>query len=183
MAIAARSFAGTYELDRVHSTVQFAVRHVGVSTFRATFGDLDARLVIDDAGISLEGSVRVESVSIGTPQEFRDHIVRGDDFFDVDAYPEIVFRSTSVELTDDGGATVAGDLELRGVSHPVTTHGTYQPPVEDPFGTRRVGLELGTTIDRRSFGMDWQMPLPDGGDALGWDVEVTAHLELTQAGR
>jgi polyisoprenoid-binding protein YceI len=182
MAIAARSFAGTYELDRVHSTVQFAVRHVGVSTFRATFADLEARLVVDDAGISLEGSVRVESISIGAPQEFRDHVVRGDDFFAVDAYPQIAFRSTSVELTDDGGATVAGYLELRGVSHRVTAQGTFQPPLEDPFGTRRVGLELETTIDRRSFGMDWQMPLPDGGDALGWEVEITAHLELTQAG-
>jgi polyisoprenoid-binding protein YceI len=181
MATAApQRFAGVYEIDRAHSTAQFAITHVGISTFRASFTDVDALLAVEGDAVVLEGSTRVESVSIVDPPEFRDHVVGGADFFAADAYPTISFRSTSVELGDDGGAAVAGELVIRGVSRPVTARGTFRPPIEDPFGAHRAGLELTATIDRRDFGLSWQMPLPDGGDALGWDVEITAHLELVR---
>ena len=179
MATAVHPFTGTYELDRTHSTFQFAVAHLGLSTFRGSFADIDARLIGEDSAISLEGRALVESVSIAEP-DFREHVVRGADFFAADAHPDATFESTSVELREDGTATVAGALSIRGISRVVTVGGTWQPPALDPFGTERVGLELRTTIDRRSFGMDWQLPLPDGGDALGWEVELTVHLELTK---
>jgi polyisoprenoid-binding protein YceI len=180
MATAVQPFAGTYELDRDHSTVQFAVRHVQVSMFRASFGDVDARLTAADGTIALEGQACVESVSITEPREFREHVVRGADFFDAKTHPIISFRSTRFELGDDGAATVSGELTLRGRSREVTAHGTYQPTREDPFGIYRAGLELRATVDRRSWDMSWQMPLPDGSDALGWDVEITVQLELIQ---
>lgn len=110
-------------------------------------------------------------------------MVRGLDFFDADSHPLITFRSTSVELGDDGTATASGDLAIRGVTSPVTAKGTYQPPREDPFGTYRAGLELQATVDRRSWAMNWQIPLPDGSDALGWEVEIMAQLELTRTNR
>jgi len=179
MATATQPFTGVYEIDRPHSTVQFAVRHVGVSTFRASIGEVDALLAIGDDAVALEGSVRVESVSIVDPPEFREHVV-GDDFFAAETYPAISFRSTSVALGDDGTAVVSGHLTMRGLTRSVTVRGTFQPPVEDPFGMHRVGLELGTTVDRRDWELDWQMPLPDGGDALGWEVELTAQLELVR---
>jgi polyisoprenoid-binding protein YceI len=180
MATAVRATDGIYELDKPHSTVQFAVRHVGVSTFRASFAGLEARLVVEDGTAELEASAGVESVSIADPPEFREHVVRGDDFFAAGAHPRLTFRSTSVELGADGRASVSGNLVVRGVSAPVTATGTFTPPTEDPFGGLRVGLELEATIDRRTWGMDWQAPLPSGGDALGWEVAVTAHLELTR---
>lgn len=180
MATAVQTADGVYELDKTHSTVQFAVRHVGVSTFRASFGDIDAHLVIENGSQELEARVPVESVSIVEPPEFREHVVRGADFFAADAHPELTFRSTSIELADDGTATVSGEVDIRGVSGAVNATGTFFPPTEDPFGVIRVGLELAAEIDRRAWGMDWQMPLPDGGDALGWQVEITAHLELTR---
>lgn len=180
MATAAQPYTGVYEIDQAHSTVQFAVRHVGVSTFRASFGDVDALLAIGDDSVALEGSVRVDSVSIVDPPEFREHVVVGDDFFAAGTYPAISFRSTSVELSDDGTAVASGDLTMRGLTRPVTVRGTFQPPVEDPFGVHRVGLELGATVDRRDWELGWQMPLPDGGDALGWEVELTAQLELVR---
>jgi polyisoprenoid-binding protein YceI len=181
MATVAKTLIGTYELDRTHSTVQFAVKHVGVSTFRASFSDVDARLTVENDGIALEGCVGVESVSIVEPAEFREHVVRGADFFDADTFPVIRFRSTSVELGDDGAVTLAGELTIRETSQTVTARGTYEPPREDPFGNVRTGLDLRATVDRRSWSMDWQAPLPDGGDALGWDVEITAQLELIKA--
>ena len=107
-------------------------------------------------------------------------MVRGLDFFDADSHPLITFRSTRVELGEDGTATVSGDLAIRGVSSQVTAKGTYQPPREDPFGTYRAGLELQATVDRRSWAMNWQIPLPDGSDALGWEVEIMVQLELTR---
>ena len=180
MATAMQTTDGIYELDKTHSTVQFAIRHVGVSTFRASFGDIDARLVIENGRAELQASAVVESVSIVDPLEFREHVVRGDDFFAADAHPRLTFRSTSIELADDGTATVSGNLVVRSVSGSVSATGTFFPPTEDPFGGIRVGLELEATIDRRTWGMDWQMPLPNGGDALGWEVEITAHLELTR---
>jgi polyisoprenoid-binding protein YceI len=178
MTTAVQAAEGIYELDATHSTVQFAVRHVGVSSFRASFGEIDARLVLENGTAKLEASAGVESVSIVDPPEFREHVVRGEDFFAAGAHPMLTFLSTSIDFAADGLATLTGDLVVRGISAPVTATGTYAPPTEDPFGGMRVGLQLEATLDRRRWGMDWQMPLPNGGDALGWDVEITAHLEL-----
>src|SRR5262245_36622453 len=111
MAIAVQPFEGTYELDPNHSSFQFEVRHLELSTFRASFAAVDARLVADDAWLSLEGDVHAESISITDPQ-FREHVVRGADFFAADAHPLITFRSTSVILGDEGSATVSGELTI-----------------------------------------------------------------------
>ena len=178
MAATAQPLAATYELDPHHSTVQFAVRHQQLSTFRASFTDIEARLTLDGGTIMLEGGARVESVTIAEPLEFREHVVRGVDFFDADAHPIIAFRSTRVEIEDDESATVTGELTVRGTTHTITARGTYHPPREDPFGSQRAGLELRASVDRRTWDMNWQLPLPDGSDALGWDVEITAQLEL-----
>jgi len=180
MATAVQMADGTYELDKPHTTVQFSVRHVGVSTFRASFANIDGRLVVENGSAELSASAAVESVSIVDPPEFREHVVRGDDFFAADSHPQLTFRSTSVEFDEDGKATVSGELAVRGVSGPVDATGTFSPPTEDAFGGTRVGLELAATIDRRAWGMDWQAPLPNGDDALGWEVEISAHLELTR---
>lgn len=170
-----------YELDRVHSTLEFSVRHAGVSTFRGSFRELDAQLVIDDAVASIEASAPVESISITDPPEFREHVVRGADFFAADAHPLIDFTSTRIEFVEDAKVTMAGVLEIRGVKRHVTAVGRFAAPTEDPFGNTRVGLSLRATVDRRGWGMDWQMQLPAGGDALGWDVEITAQLELVKS--
>src|SRR5215218_8996447 len=146
MATAVQQFNGAYRLDPTHSTVQFAVRHVQVSTFRGSFADIEAQLEVDGDAIALEGRACVESISIDEPA-FREHVVHGAEFFDASAHPALEFRSTSVELGDGGAATVAGELTIRGVSHAVTAHGTYQPPREDPFGAVRAGLELRVTVD------------------------------------
>jgi len=180
MAVATQPFTGTYELDRNHSTFQFAVDHLTVSTFRASFADIDARLTAADGAIELEGAAGAESVSIVDPA-FRDHVVLGADFFDADAHPRITFRSTEVVLSDDGAATVSGELTIRGVTLPVTARGAFRPPTQDPFGTYRTGFELQATVDRRSWGMNWQAPLPDGNEALGWKVEITVYLELVKS--
>ncbi len=183
MATTVQPFVGTYELDRPHSSVQFAVSHQQISMFRASFGEVDLTLAAENGTIVIEGSARVESISIGAPAEFREHVVRGGDFFDADAHPLIGFRSSHVDLREDGTATVSGELTIRGTTGTVSAHGIYQAPRVDPFGRSRAGLELRATIDRRAWDLSWQLPLPDGRDALGWEVELTAHLELVERDR
>ena len=170
-------FAGTFVVDPVHSTVEFAVRHMGVSLFRARFEEVAARLVVADAGARLEGSAPVESLSIRTPREFRDHVVHGADFFDAGNHPEITVAA-DVVLDADGTAAVQAELTIRGTTRPVTATGTYHAPVVGLDNRLRGALELTATVDRRDWGLDWQAPLPAGGDALGNEVRLSAHLEL-----
>jgi polyisoprenoid-binding protein YceI len=107
--------------------------------------------------------------------------VRGSDFFAADAHRRISFHSTRVELAENGTATIDGLLDIRGIQRPVTAAGTFTPPNHNPFGNIRLGFALEAVVDRRSWGMDSQMPLPARGDALGWDVVITAPLELTKS--
>jgi polyisoprenoid-binding protein YceI len=180
MSAASTTIAGTFVADRVHSSVAFDIRHMSVSRFRASFRDVRARLAVHDDSTNLEGVVRVDSVSIDEPPVLREHVVYGDDFLAAHSHPEIRFRSDRIELHADGSARVDGELELRGRALPIVATGTFRPPVDDPFGGRRAGLELSTTIDRRDFGLDWQLTLPGGGDALGWDVDIDVRLELVE---
>jgi polyisoprenoid-binding protein YceI len=150
-----QALAGTWQADPVHSSFQFAVRHMGVSTFRASYEDVEARLVGDDSGLRLEGAARVESVSITDPPEFREHVVRGKDFFDGDSHPEISFRSDEVRVGEDGDVVVEGELTVKGIARRISATGTYQAPVTDPFGATRAAVELRSVIDRRDWDMGW----------------------------
>jgi polyisoprenoid-binding protein YceI len=172
----ATALAGTYNADPVHSSFGFAVKYQNVSLFRGTLGDVAATLV-DGA---LEGTAKVESISIRTPEQFRAHVLSGD-FFDVENHPEVKFASSDLQLADDGTATVNGDLTIRGVTQPVTATGTWTAPSADAFGNTRAHLQLETVIDRTSFGLNWNMPLPSGGNALANDVTLTVDIALVQA--
>jgi len=182
MTVATDELVGTFAADPDHSSFSFAIQHMKVSSFRATFDDVDAQLVGDGSGLSLQGRARVESISITNPPEFREHVVNGEDFFDAANHPQIAFHSSRVEIGEDGSATAEGELEIKGIAKPVLATGSYQAPVEDPYGSVRTALELSATVDRREWDMGWQMPLPKGGDVLGYEVEVTVHLELIKQG-
>lgn len=179
MTIATPPFVGTFVADPAHSSLLFTVAHMQISRFSASFHDFDACLVSDQQGIRLEGAARVESVSITKPPEFRENVVYGVDFFDARNHPEIAIRSDDLQFSVVDGTVVArGELTIKDVAKPVTATGTYQPLVEDPFGSLRAAIEFKAVVDRRDWGMNWQAPLPKGGDVLGHDIELTAHLEL-----
>jgi polyisoprenoid-binding protein YceI len=179
MTTAVQPFSGTYLTDPIHSSFGFAVKYAGAGTFRGTLDDVSATLTGRDAGLVLEGSARVESISIQNPPQFRAHVL-GPEFFDSENHPEVSFRSTSVELAEDGTARVDGELTIAGVTHAVATTGTWAEPVPAAGGGLRAGLELATVLDRRDFGFDWQMELPNGGDALGYEVTLEVSLALIQ---
>jgi polyisoprenoid-binding protein YceI len=173
MTTATQPLAGRYQADPVHSSFGFAVKHMGVNTFRGTLADVDASL----ADGVLEGRAKVESISINNPPEFRAHVL-GEEFFDAERHPEVTFRSTDVDLADDGTATVRGALTIRGITNEVVATGTWTPPAENPMGTLVAALELSADLDRTRYGITWNMPLPKGGNILGEKVTLNVHLEL-----
>jgi polyisoprenoid-binding protein YceI len=176
--VAAQPFSGTYRAQPLPSSFSFAVRHSGVFWYRGSLSDVAATLRGDGDGdaLALEGSARVDSISVLEPAAMRASVL-GPEFFDAEHHPEITFRSTEVRLDGDGRAEVDGELTIRGVTRPVTASGQYAPPRQASFG-EVAGLQLRTSFDRREFGFDWQMPLPGGGDAVCWDVEVDIDLLL-----
>jgi polyisoprenoid-binding protein YceI len=174
--VAAQPFLGTYRAQPVPSTFAFAVRHSGVFWYRGSLSDVAAVLRGDGDGLALQGSARVDSISVIEPAAMRASVL-GPEFFDAERHPEITFRSTEMRLTDDGQAALEGELTIRGVTRPVTASGHYARPRPSSFG-EIAGLQLRTSFDRREFGFEWQMELPGGGDAVGWDVQVDIDLLL-----
>jgi polyisoprenoid-binding protein YceI len=167
--------AGTYAVDPVHSSVGFAVVHNGVSTFRSGFGAYEARLTGGE-GPRLEGEVDVASIQIDEPH-LKGHLL-SPEFFDAERHPRLRFESSEIEVAEDGGATIRGELEIRGERHGVEAEGRFAELGADLAGGARVGLSLAATVDRRSFGLDWQAELPSGGEVLDYEVEIAVELEL-----
>jgi polyisoprenoid-binding protein YceI len=174
--ITAQPFTGTYRVQAEPSTFSFAVLHSGAFWYRGVFSDVDGTLTADGDGLTLAGAARVASISVQEPPELRAHLL-APDFFDADRHPEVAFRSSDLALTDDGRVELGGELTIRGVTCPVRASGRWAPPRAAAFG-EVAGLELHTALDRRDFGFDWQAPMPDGGDAVGWEVAVDIDLML-----
>jgi polyisoprenoid-binding protein YceI len=167
--------AGAYAADPIHSSFGFRVGFQGVSVFRGTLTDVSATLT---AG-RLEGSARVESISIRAPEAFRASVM-GPDFFDATGHPELTFVSTRTEFREDGSAVVEGELTIKGITRPVTTAGAWTAPMTDAFGQTRGHLQLEATVDRTEFDMRWNAPLPSGGVALAHDVTLDVEVSLIE---
>lgn len=167
---------GTWQADPVHSTASFRVKHFGVSTFRASFGEIAASYSAD----GLSGVVPVESISI-TQADFRGHVL-AEDFFHAEQHPELRFSSTSLRREEDGSLRVDGELTIKGITKPITATGTASEPGDDAFGGVRFAIELAAELDRRDFGLDWQAELPGGKLALDYPVTLEIVLELVREG-
>ena len=167
--------AGTYVLDPVHSSIGFAVIHNGVSTFRSRFRDYEVRLTGGDAP-KLEGSVEVASIDIDEEQ-LKGHLL-SPDFFDAERYPQLRFSATELNVEGDGSLKLRGELEIKGEKREVEASGRFAELGADLAGNARVGLSLEATVDRRSFGLDWNAELPSGGEVLDYEVNIAVELEL-----
>lgn len=173
MAATSTPLAGTYNADPIHSSFGFAVRYQGVSLFRGTLNEVAATL----ADGRLEGAAKVESISIRTPDQFRAHVLSAE-FFDAANHPEVTFSSSSLDLREDGTAEVDGELTIKGITRPVHAVGTWTEPAGDAFGGTRGHLKLEAVVDRTEFDMNWNLPLPSGGNALANEVTLTVELSL-----
>jgi polyisoprenoid-binding protein YceI len=165
--------ASNYNADPVHSSFGFAVRYQGVSLFKGTLDEVDAKLVDG----RLEGAAKVESISIRTPEQFRAHVL-SPEFFDAANHPEVKFVSTALAIDSTGAANVTGDLTIKGITRPVVATGRWTAPAADAFGNARAHLALEAVIDRTLWNMNWNMALPSGGNALANAVTLTIELSL-----
>jgi len=169
--------AGSWSVDPVHSSVTFAVTHNGVSTFRSGFGKYEAKLSGGESP-QLAGGVDVASIEIDEPN-LKGHLL-SPEFFDAERHPRLRFTSGALEVAEDGSATLRGELEIRGEKHEVEAHGRFAELGADLAGRARVGLSLAASVDRRSFGLDWQAELPSGGEVLDYRVDIAVELELVE---
>ena len=180
VATAATSLpAGTWQLDPTHSSASFAVKHMGVSTFRGRFEQLDASLVVgEDGAAELRGSVRADSIVV-KDENLQAHL-GSPEFFDLERYPELRFVSSS--LRRDGDQLIAdGELTIKDQTHPVEARGTITGPTETLGGVVKIGVTLETVIDRTAFGLNFERAAPQGGDVLANEVKLTVELELARA--
>ncbi len=168
---------GTYAVDPVHSSVGFAVVHNGVSTFRSGFGSYEARLSGGEEP-RLEGTVDVASIDIDEEQ-LKGHLL-SPEFFDAERYPQLRFETSELSPGENGDLRLRGELEIRGAKHEVEASGRFAPIGADLAGKARVGLSLEASVDRRSFGLDWNAELPSGGEVLDYEVGIQVELELVE---
>jgi polyisoprenoid-binding protein YceI len=174
-----RLATGTWKIDRIHSHVGFAVKHMVVSTFRGSFEDYDGALTVgEDGAPRLEGWVAVDSVGV-RDENLAAHLT-APDFFDSERYPRIAFSSSAIRVNERGELEVEGELEIKGNKRPVLARGSVSGPHVDIAGNDKLGVELEAIVDRREFGLEWNAPLPQGGFALDDEVRLDVSLELVR---
>jgi polyisoprenoid-binding protein YceI len=164
---------GTWNTDPVHSEIAFSVDYMA-GTFHGTFSKFDVR-VTDGR---LEGTVEVSSVQV-KDQTLEAHL-QTPDFFDAERNPQLRFVSGDV-LRTGNEVTIDGEITIKGETKPIELEGTITDPALDPYGNERFGLKLEGQIDRTSFGVNWNNPLPSGEPALANDVTLIAELQLVKA--
>jgi polyisoprenoid-binding protein YceI len=177
---ATRLPVGNWKLDPTHSSASFAVKHMGVATFRGRFDHFDATLTVsDDGAAELLGTVRADSIDV-KDENLQAHL-GAPDFFDSERYPELRFVSRSLRRQGEE-LIVDGELTIKDQTHAVEARGTITDPTETLGGAVKIGITLETIIDRTKFGLEWNAPLPKGGFAVANEVKLTVELELAQAG-
>ena len=169
--------AEVYTIDPTHSEVSFQVRHL-VTQVRGKFNEYQGTIDLDPAKLeSSKVEFRIKAASIDTALPDRDKHLRSEDFFAVEKYPEITFKSQQIKATGKDTYDVTGPLTLRGVTKTVTLPVTFLGKVRDPWGNDKAGFALETTINRKDYGIVWNAALDNGGVVLGDDVKIAINLE------
>jgi len=169
---------GTYTIDPSHSRVGFVARHAMVTKVRGSFDDFQGSGYFDaDDPASSRLELVIEAASIDTRNADRDAHLRSNDFFDMEAHPQIRFVSTSVEQVDAESYRVGGDLTIKGVTRPVTVDFELTGAATDPFGNDRIGFEGRTTVNRKDWGVSWNAALEAGGVLVS--EKVTLEFDVS----
>ena len=182
LALPSLARAATWNLDPAHTSVQFSVRHLMVSTVRGAFGKLSGTVQVEEKDLTRSKiQATIDAASIDTRVEKRDTHLKSPDFLDVARYPTIVFVSKKVEAGDPGHFKVIRDLTLHGVTREVSLDVEGPTPeIKDPRGNTRAGAQATTTINRKDFGLTWNQVLETGGVAVGDEVTITIDVEATK---
>jgi len=164
---------GTWDLDPAHTRLGFAARHAMVATVRGSFGIFSGVIQIDHVDPSRSSAeVEIDAASLSTGNEQRDQHLRSPDFLDVERHPRIVFRSDRAEQTDEDTFKLYGTLTVKDVARPVVLDLDYQGSSPDPFGNVRAGFEGRSTINRKDWGLTWNVAIEGGGILVGDKVKI-----------
>ena len=172
---------GTWKFDPMHTQVEFSAKHLGMMTVRGHFAELTASgdLYPDQPGRS-SVTVTINTASIRTHNEQRDNDLRASNFLEVDKFPTITFKSTKIEPKSAERGTLTGDLTIKGVTHPVTLNVVKYGEFDDPMMGHRIGYAAETKINRKDFGMRFDMML-DGKFVVSNDIQINIEGELVEA--
>ncbi|WP_228753229.1 MULTISPECIES: YceI family protein [Streptomyces] len=174
---------GDYVFDPAHSRIGFVARHAMVTKVRGAFHQFEGTAHLDGAEPARStAQVVIKTESIDTGVEQRDQHLRTNDFLDAPTYPDITFRSTSVEPRSDTEFRVTGDLTIKDTTRPVSIDVEYTGRAVDPFGNQRVGLEGAVTISRKDFGVTWNAPLEGGGVLVGDKIVLELDVSAIKQG-
>ncbi|MGO9895541.1 MAG: YceI family protein [Bryobacteraceae bacterium] len=171
-----------WNFDTVHSSLAFSVRHLMISKVKGHFDKWSGTVDLDDADPTASRiSIRIEAASVNTQEQQRDDHLRSADFFDAGNHPEIAFESTGVKKLSEQNYIVTGNLTIHGVTREVPVEVEALGRAKDPWGGFRAGFSAKTSIDRKDFGLLFNVPLDGGGVLVGDKVEIGAELEAVQA--
>jgi polyisoprenoid-binding protein YceI len=172
-----------WNIDPVHSVAEFRVRHMMISSVRGQFTGVTGTLTYDESDISRSSvEANIDVATVNTHDAQRDAHLKSPDFFDVEKFPALTFRSTRVTRKSGGTVAVAGPLTIHGVTREVefAVEGPT-PPMKDPWGNTRIGITATTRINRTDFGLNFNAALETGGVLVGEDVNITLELEFVKA--
>ena len=166
--------AGAYDIDGAHTSVEFVGRHLMITKVRGRFTDVSGRITIAEEPEASHVEVEIGAASLSSGNADRDTHLKSADFFDVERFPTITFRSTSVTALADNTWEVVGDLTVRDTTRPVTLQVDFDGADVSPLGDERIGFSAATDLNREDFGLTWNMALETGGLLVG----KTARIEL-----
>ncbi len=170
---------GTYAIDPSHSTVEFVGRHLMITKVRGRFNQFSGHIDIGERPEDSSVEVSIDTASLDTGDARRDGHLRGEDFFDVERYPTITFRSTGVEAGPDG-AKVSGDLTVRDVTRPVVLDVDFDGAQTAPWGEERVAFSAVADLDREDWGLTWNQTLESGGVLVGKKVRIELNVQAAR---
>src|SRR5271169_3022241 len=173
----------TWNIDPAHSMAEFKVKHMMIANVKGQFSKVSGALFLDEADLANSRvEATIEAGSIHTRDEQRDAHLKSADFFDVEKFPTLHFKSKSISIVRDGEMSVEGDLTIHGVTRKVrfAAEGPT-PPTKDPWGNTRVAISAITKISRKDFGLTWNTALETGGILVGEEVTITVGAEFVKA--
>lgn len=172
--------AGTWTIDTAHSSVSFIARHLGLSKVRGSFTRFSGTIEVAANHLDSKVSVAIDTTSVVTGDDQRDTHLRSADFFDTETHREITFESTVVREGEDG-YEVEGNLTVHGTTRPVVLDVEFTGISPDPWGGTRAGFEATTTVSRKEFGVEFDIPLDGGGLVVGDKIKIELDVEAVKA--
>lgn len=174
--------AAVYDIDTSHSSVTFKVRHMMVANVRGELGQVSGQVTLDEADLTRSSvNATIDAATINTRDAKRDEHLRSADFLDVAGHPLITFKSTRIQAGKGGALFVTGDLTIRGTTREVTLDvETPSPEVRDPWGNVKRGIAARARINRKDFGVSWNVALEAGGILVGDEISINLEIELAR---